>query len=1111
METWWLSYQFHLNWSWPVCLASYQNASSCRVWTVVYGCASAEGDVCALNVQALGRKIPCEKRLEWQVRKCHTRLDLAPPSHNMSLFQSPQLLDRPPTPPKDRLKDTTDDHIRGALSFLDVSYSSTKPQQLDTPPQSSPLHPNHPPDSLYSCKDFKHIRFVPHPSFCDDPDTFGKSPTERQPPLRDLLPSRQQQSSKSILKSSDHSSTADPDSQTSPPPLHLNSAQMLESVCRQLAGGSSAAKVDGYNVLSNYLRAHQDVPSSQALSSKLPLIEDFLRRDIPIGRRSENLIDVKLSVQALKVAGAFFGDDPLFASKVQPEFLDWLMEDTISLLSSSVRSKEVLKHQVYLLSLPDFCKAALTGDRVSKILQSLATIHQRVTGIAIVSLRLLVQERLFVHAKACMVRNPSLWIPPIVHDLLSSSDEIFARALSTGMTGAQACGSSESISRFTRHFLDQASHGTGTNLDGIESALTDLIQNPSRRQRVPKILNILILLLRGDSKRLERWSSLHQWCESVLRCFNSKDYNLNIRAYATWNCFMRAISPGPSTPEPILKALRKPINAQFRRSQTSKGALKTSDAAMSSACLFLYYGLRPGVTFEQYGIFWREFVQGILGNMKVDSFLQAQSARQILMSMFSRSTTKVWSVQQLRSNPAGPTKPTEIPRVDAQWICTNIEIVIDTMTPWLCARKENCSTDYSAKENPVVALWSSLLDALAETSSKEIKPSNKTRSAVSALVQCIVRLINSPPVHSTNDLKDEAAHLQDCWSLTMSMLDILGPSSLTEMCVQEAKSSSNSNALNAPPGRHWEGRKPQASIPLILVLLGVFLRKISSDPSLDFHADFSAALKPCLETKASRHATLLFLRDCASLLSSFEMSPLSGCQTDTTWLFIMDTTISLLQSEWADNGGVIHHENHLEHETILSILKLMLKSSCAGHEDEMTTLFESAHMHMKRIAGEGGMMLGLMRPLSLISAQGDSAIPLETRVRCFTFVLQGIQQPPSSKALRAGHKALHGHPPASEPGTDWFDVVCRSLNSILICSGSDDSLVTESCIEALFAAIGDFAMRPSCLFADQFLLAIQGGLAHWARQELYRSQPRADEAKVFVLKQYHDKNQLTLW
>ena len=571
------------------------------------------------------------------------------------------------------------------------------------------------------------------------------------------------------------------------------------------------------------------------------------------------------------------------------------------------------------------------------------------------------------------------------------------------------------------------------------------------------------------------------------------DYNLNIRAYATWNCFMRAISPGPLTPEPIIKVLRRPINAQFRRSQTSKGAFKALDAAISSACLFLYYGLRPGVTFEQYGIFWREFVQGILSNMNVNSYLQAQSSRQILMSMFSRSTTKVWSVQQFRNNPAGPVKPTEIPRIDPQWICANIEIVIDTMTPWLCTRKEHSFTDYPTKENPIVALWSSLLVVLADTSCKEIKPSNKTRSAVSALVKCIARLIDSPPVHSVNDLKDESAHLQDCWSLTMSTLDILGPSSLTEMSIQESKSSSNSDALSLSPDRHWEGRKLEAGIPLIL---SAFLRKISSSPCLKFHADFSDALKPCLEEKASRHAKLLFLRHCASVLTSFEMSPLSGRLTNSTWLFIMDATISLLQPERAGNEGIIHHDSHAELETIVSILKSLMKSSCAGFESRMTSLLESIRMHIKKIAGEGAVMLGLMMPLSLISAQADSAIPLETRLRCFVFILEGIQQPPSSKTLRAGHKALHGYPPSTEPGADWFDVVCRSLNSILVCSGSDDSFVTSSCIEALFAAMGQFATRPSCLFVDQFLPAVQGGLAYWVRHELCRSQPRADEAKV---------------
>ncbi|KAL9055790.1 MAG: hypothetical protein Q9162_003324 [Coniocarpon cinnabarinum] len=207
---------------------------------------------------------------------------------------------RPPTPPK---RQAGDDGIYEALRYLDTSDDLIAGKSLATPPPSSPHTTT---SKAESSPASKKIRFETNTTCIDDallsrekqcPHYRCEQDSARKNEKRIAL-------TKSILKPVDlnttllprgkySTSTNDGGADINPPgertvqspPRLASLPEMLEYAVAQLAGGTPMTKRDGYRALFGSLKNCNENQARSLYLQKLPLLEDFVKRDM---RNSDN-------------------------------------------------------------------------------------------------------------------------------------------------------------------------------------------------------------------------------------------------------------------------------------------------------------------------------------------------------------------------------------------------------------------------------------------------------------------------------------------------------------------------------------------------------------------------------------------------------------------------------------------------------------------------------------------------------------------------------------------------------------------------------------------------------------------------------------------------------
>ena len=1009
----------------------------------------------------------------------------------MFSFNTALLRDRPHTPPKEK---DTNECIDHAIRALNISVNLEQPSQLQTPPQSSP-----PPQQIEDqspSQPLKRLRFHTEPSLCDEIESENPRLSNSQRSLRQIPPSKDLHSSRSILKPFDKPATSRGDGQPLRSSEFESFADMLESVIKQLAGGTQSAKLDAYNVLYNSIKAYDKVPDPEALSAKMPLLEDFVKRDITEYRKTTTFANTKLVVHALKLVAVLMCDTHRMAHRMRRDFIDWLMEDTISILQAVGKSKEATNHQLYLLTLDDFCATAMTGGRARRTLESLVTIHERVSGDAIQCIRLMMYLRLFDHAKRLMAKHLRLWFPVILHGALSGSSEVSKRALEAGAKGANDFGASPACSQTVMDFMHQASSGTGSNFDHSESELKHMLENPAESHKVPQIWSIIILFLRSNARALETWQYSQRWFKIIQQCFNSKDLSLNHRALVAWNQLIRAVHPTPSTRGHLLRTLRQPIVSQLQRTEFSRLGARVREVAVSSSCLLLYYVFCPGFSSEEYTTFWNDFVHGMLSRFKATNKEQMCAAHQVLASLLHDSKLGFWTSDRVRRNSTNPVNTDEVPRLDPQWVRKNIDIVMKTLEMFLGCRCFEATMTEVPNLSSRHALFRSLAAAVDESSAKEVKTSAATEHAITVITNSVLRLIGDDELSQIGKHELRSSYLQCCWGYIDSMATSIRSSILVDRFLYQ---DDIGFVAGVPAPKHHHPQSSRTLTSPVIALLEEFFAIVRKQNVSNSSIDIEPLLRRCLGYSSSRKDKLSFLRACTRAMR------LTGSTSDSSPPIcegikcIIQLTASTLDGQQSDSRHGNAPRTGREYESVTRILKVALRSRNAGVWEAAENLLNTSKACAKRDAGNSACVLVTFAPLLKAINDSEAVLPLSRRIQCAAWLLVNAVKPSSQQSMNHAYRALWSESPPNEVGSGVFETLCSTTNSLLcaVRTLTDDN--EEACTDLLFVAASRYLVSPACLFPEHFLWSIQENLAPWVRKGFNESLVRVSEEIVCII------------
>ncbi|MCJ1276737.1 hypothetical protein MMC21_004544 [Puttea exsequens] len=630
---------------------------------------------------------------------------------------------RPPTPPKENPTKLADDVLE-ALPFNGL----TNPL-VDTPEESPSSSSEYFKGS--SGKLRKKVGFSPWTQYYNNNMT-GKEP-DSNAHQRYSPPSRGSHPTKSILKLCSGNAVA-PSNDT----FDQNSLPaMLQSTILHLRSDLRSSRQDAYTTLLACLSAYDDIPESQDLAEKTFEITGCIRRDLTSKAGDAGALDIKLAIQALKVL-TVFTVTPRLAANVSNDFWAFILEQSILSIEDSQSPKILVTHFMHLLEKQKFASKQMATDRVNRLLTALDSVTTRVKGNRVVSHRLMIYHRLLVQARSVMVSRVASWLDHLVSGMLSSMKDIRARAIGFGVDAGLHLGTTGSVSQACLELFNRASPDGKMFIEFLSSRLTEMIGLKEDGAHVPQIWSVIILFLRSRRRQLECWEHIKTWLSLIQRCFNSNDVQIKFQASMAWNRLIYAVNLDTSTSSSMAKMLRQPIVSSLERKVSDKNSKQTKEVARSSYCTLLYYAFRPNATHAQLDLYWDLYVSQVMSNCFVVSNTEVNYAFNILTALFSGTgKPKIW--EEKRANMSGPVKPEDVPCLDPKWIRLRSAKILQTFD------KLEDLVDWQADEDPelpVLAAWRSFTIALGNASSKEVKPSMETMTAIAHILNEIKRLLD---------------------------------------------------------------------------------------------------------------------------------------------------------------------------------------------------------------------------------------------------------------------------------------------------------------------------------------------------------------------------------
>ena len=521
----------------------------------------------------------------------------------------------------------------------------------------------------------------------------------------------------------------------------LSLIEMMNSVLQQLSNQDKTTRVDAYQVLASIVKFYDDVPEEVVLKNRIDVILKIIRQDLTTNTKAPILpADVNLVTQALKVLVIFVWNRK-FAPLLCDDFRAFLLDRAIQVISEHTAPKSIVIHYMHFLAMQDFRTGLVTSNnRAIRLLEALHVLTDHVKGNGAISERLLVYHKLMDQARPVMKAKASFWVHELLSALVSSLKDTRNKAISLGMKACGAFPASSSLSAAVRNALASELDGELTLNNLMTGRLEKMLATKEDATQVPQVWAVVILLSNSIDSKIDSWGGLKDWLKVIQRCFNCSDHSVKQQANLAWNRFVFVARPHEAT-EALVSMLAKPVVAQMGKQLADKASKASRVDAISSYCNLLYYAFRPAASHKQYTKVWNEYIVKVM----TSSFFEkhpgnADLACRVMMALTCnpKTTTKVWNEHRAHENT--PIEPEELPTIDCKWIrkqalaVARIFHVIFRYSSWGSPKPSNQAF--------VTIAWRQFMRAIKDSSSKEIKASSETKSAVNVVIQAVLEQAN---------------------------------------------------------------------------------------------------------------------------------------------------------------------------------------------------------------------------------------------------------------------------------------------------------------------------------------------------------------------------------
>ncbi|KAF2001935.1 hypothetical protein P154DRAFT_463475 [Amniculicola lignicola CBS 123094] len=962
---------------------------------------------------------------------------------------------RPPTPPKDPQGNDVDVDLDATLSFLDDPFGakthatrSTAAKALLSTPEQSPSSDIAPGTGSSSAK--KRVNFELLPS-TKPPNALHLHTPHRSSPLRPLPQTRVSKPLKSILKASDPSATPNPTDEGAAAHNFQTFPDMLESLVKMLAQGPRSSKLDAYINLQRTMQAYEKIPDLHALTIKMGLLAQFIRRDIYAIGISKTGPDSMLITQALKFLMVLLRL-PELKPAMDDEFCSVIVDRSIQVASDATMPKTIINTHLAVLMQQSFRGKVMTPARVEKILDMLDDIQDRVSGASVHAYRIRIYRKLIMQRHEVMARHTERWFKHVLNAMLSVQKDINQSAMDAAMTAAKTPGHEALVCKAVLTILNRERTDGSTYAKFIAQQLENML-GKEVAPLVPQIWAAITVLLRGSFAR-DRFTAFQEWMEVFQKFFGSDNELVKLHANAAFGLLVYTVNPTQSTPDSWSAIfVQVPQHQMSRKSQWKKMDM---NAATSGYLTLLYYALRPMAPHDQLERYWNKLVVDYWNPLlHLSSNSTTMAACRVVTSLLSGSR-KPWNEQRaLELKPM--VQRDELPVLDPKWVRKSLSPIIrfiETLleaVPWTLG---------AGDDEPLKAMWIALLDSLVEASSKEVMVSTEMKDAIAHIVNMLRRMWNS----HTSKL---AIHQpkEDRWAdkfcfLIEATVKKLGALRFADKCLFR----NTQDEFEVAPTPSQRARVEHRVSPLlyfIKLLVSQSEGKLSDSVRLRV---VQLILEPSLSAQNSRFNKLELLRDCAA-----EVSPaLRATVSNNFWTRIATSAKNCIQEQPVDASERASRNLGKEYDMLVDILALgpgyMLESPRGR---ELLAAFLDV---VRREAGEGAVVLAVVEKVSERILKRLAHSDTSACMSCATILLRNLPKGIQRRTLEQGRQNLWG--PSSttvrqnsfEPYNHFYPAIVSIGSEAYHNLQYDDLEPCREFIDALATSIRDCTVSNSALY-----------------------------------------------
>ncbi|KAF2210797.1 hypothetical protein CERZMDRAFT_44581 [Cercospora zeae-maydis SCOH1-5] len=841
---------------------------------------------------------------------------------------------------------------------------------------------------------------------------------------------------------------------------------MLQSALLQLESPSRDARRDAYMALNTSIKTYMRVPDPQSLAEKMARVTQCLSRDLA-WKDAAGRLDAQIVQLALSFTCAILFDAET-QGLLDPDFQAFAIDRSIFVLEQAETAKALVKGHLHLLCVQRFPRNIFAAGRAERLIAVMQNVEAR---NSIIAARLVIYQRLIERAPAVMLNKIRDWVEHVFHALLSNVNDVQRRAIDVCMQMGMSLGQHAQTAKAISELCDKEIEEGQSYGDYLNMQLIAMTSDPTKAPLVPEIWVAVVLCFRNKRYPIGKWPKFRDWLLTIQKCLNSSDMAVKRPANIAWNRLVFTIMPDSSTSELLRSMLKVPILAGLERRGNSDLSHQLRQLALESYCNLLHYALRPELTFEELDLAWDMYVGPVLTKISKASSKGRNTAFRVLHGLLKK-TGGTWNANA--ANEQVPIHPRDLPRLDVRWVRLRLARFMTVMEPIVIA-----GMSQSADVQPAVdECWRTLMTAIAEAGSQEVKASTELKDAIAALLNFFRRLWSSASqLPSGQSASTWMARYQ-------TMLEVTVESLGSGHFVDDILSRTSADEVEALPTHRSSKSPPSACSPFLLLFALYYEPPLPLRTPIIIQTSAHWFLQLLAGAKVSTSGLLGLLQRSVDVGRDFS----SGVHDDIhgrLWTAVADTATHALTKQSTLSPQKDTFVMGVALKCAATIIVEGLKYVDLECNASMIRLYNAACHSARHVAGNGGIVLAVMEPLARLIHEQISQLSLVPILQLARAMAEGGVWPSTRSELDQSRKALWtvSLEPYKMQVFDPFNHVYTFFGSILdLAYVRLDTLHGghRSLTATLMSSVAGFLQRcPSTLFQVAFH-KLQGAYVTWA-------------------------------